>query len=176
MWLKQRGPIKRLFSVSLSIQINQEEKLWDHGSPSTIRGEWVPGYGQVAWNKPEKSHRAREPGVKNYIYLTHSPRSLIFGPQKKLADNENFRMWKGFWIKRWWKESWSVNIRDLDTLIAARCSIFTTKKSVQKHPLCNKCMDSTPHSMVLIIQFIWPSYWKDNLKEMKNRLTILLLE
>ena len=29
-------------------------------------------------------------------------------------------------------------------------------------------MDSTPHSMVPIIQFIWPSYWKDNLKEIKN--------
>ena len=55
MWLKQRGPIKRLFSVSLSIQINQEEKLWDHGSPSTIRGEWEPGYGQVAWNAHQKN-------------------------------------------------------------------------------------------------------------------------
>ncbi len=29
-------------------------------------------------------------------------------------------------------------------------------------------MDSTPHSMVPIIQFIWPSYWKDNLKEIKR--------
>lgn len=37
-------------------------------------------------------------------------------------------------------------------------------------------MDSTPHSMVPIIQFIWPSYWKDNLNEIKKRLTILLLE
>lgn len=31
-------------------------------------------------------------------------------------------------------------------------------------------MDSTPHSMVPIIQFIWPSYWKDNLKEIKKKI------
>ena len=118
------------FSVSLSIQINQEEKLWDHGSPSTISGLWPSGM-----KHSRKCYRAREPGVKNYIYLTHSPRGLIFDPQKKIWDKENFRMWKGFWIKRRQKESWSVNIRDLDTLIAARCSIFSLEKSAQKHPL-----------------------------------------
>ena len=40
------------------------------------------GYDQVAWNTGEKWDRGKLPGEKNYIYLTHSPRSLISGPQK----------------------------------------------------------------------------------------------